>query len=269
MSQSESTKKLYEQQLKRYSDLNLNEPDEVFEKLQQIKTSKGKPLSLSFIKGVICAIIWKLRVQDPDSIILKDYRYIISNLRGKLDKQERDHNKVSGLLPSWDDIIKKREEEFKWGRMKNHLILSLYTYIAPRRIKDYVLLRVVKTIKQADDSNLNYYVTSEKNFVFNNYKTSKTLHQQIIKVPDVLDAIIMNYVVENHIIIGGSLLSFKSYLQMNYLLKKLVGCGIDNIRHSYVNNEYKIFNIPKNEFMEKMANDMGHSLETNLRYRKF
>ena len=264
-----STVKLYRGQLRKYGHLDFNNPREVMKKLSEATNTRGRPLSPSYIKGIISAIVWKIRQDDKDNPILDDYRHIIAHIRGKIERESRTNKKVSGHLPDWEDIVRKRDEEYRAGRLKNHLILSLYTYTPPRRILDYLMLKIVRTPNEANDVTYNYYITSKKSFVYNVYKTAKKYKQQIIKAPPTLHKIITNYVTTNGIKNGELLLGFRNYLQLNYLLKKLLGCGVDNIRHSYINHAYKNFNIPTNEFMSDLAEKMGHSVETNLMYRKF
>lgn len=268
--QSKTTIDMYKHHLSKYGGLDYTHPHELLETLLITKKKYGdKSLSLAYVKNIICAIVWKIRQENQKSPLLREYQYIISNLRGKLERRERDHKNVEGKLPKWEMITKKREEEYKAGNLKNHLILSLYSYIPPRRIKDYILLKVVQTPQQTKNEEFNYYVTSKKLLIFNAYKTAKTFKQQTETVPDELHKIIMNYIKINKIKNGDLLLGFTNYLQLNYLLKKLLGCGIDNLRHSYINHSYEHFNIPTNEYMENLAAKMSHSLTTHLRYRKF
>lgn len=263
MTQATSTIEKYKYYLEKYKDVDMNDPEEAVETLKQ------RDLSLSYIKCILSAFIWKIRQEDPKNPILKQYRYIISSLRGQLERKERDPTDVHGIIPKWESIIKKRQSEWKEGHYKNHLILSLYTYIPPRRLKDYVLLKVVNTPKEASDKEFNYYITTQKSLVFNNYKTARTYNQQVEEVPDVLHEIIMAYCKDNDIESGDLLLGFHDILQMNYILKTLIGCSVDNIRHSYVNNQYEQYNMPSSEFIEKMASKMGHGVATNMRYRKY
>lgn len=265
-----STVKIYDFLLKKYAHLKIQEPREAMKQLEKATTPSGRQLSPSYIKGILSSIIWKIRQEDPENPILEEYRYIIAHIRGQLEREARGHKKISGYIPPWEEIIKIREDELKKGNMKNHLILSLYTYNPPRRILDYVMLKIAKDPAYTQDERYNYYVLSKKIFIFNVYKTAKTHKQQIIEVPKVLSDIIYNYIKSNHEISNGDLLlGFHSYLQLNYVLKKLLGCGVDNVRHSYTNYAYKEFNIPTNEYMSDLAYKMGHNVETNLLYRKF
>jgi hypothetical protein len=267
---SESTLQLYKYQLARHSNLDFANPREVVRVLTATKRKDGKEnLSLSYIKGIISAIIWKLRQENKDDPLLEDYRNILSNIRGRAERDERNHNKIVGHLPDWKKIVSVRDQLKKNGLMKEHLILSLYTYISPRRILDYIVMCVVEYPEQAKDLTKNYYVTSERQFIFNVYKTAKTYKQKIVEAPEALHKIIVNYIKTHGINNGDLLLNFRNYHQINYMLKKLIGCGIDNLRHSYINNFYEGYKMPDSGVIEKLASDMGHSVTTNLRYRKY
>jgi hypothetical protein len=266
--QSKTTEQVYEYNLGKYPNLNYSEPNNVLSILWQTKKKNGNGnISISSIKIVLCAIVWKLRkTEAPDSLI-KQYSNIIHELMTDTDINEKNHEYTHGYIPKWSDIIKHREEE-KNNNPKNHLILSLYTYNPPRRLKDYVLLKFVDTLADMTDIKFNYYYSITRKFIFNSYKTSKSYNQQIVDVPAVLSDIIDKYITIFKINSGELLLGYNNYLQMNYKLKRLLGCSIDNVRHSFINNEYETYNIPPSDKMEKMASMMGHSLTTHLRYRK-
>lgn len=263
-----SSVRMYQYYLRKFANLDTRQPRDVMKRLSEMTSNRGKPLSLNYIKGIISAIIWKLRQEDKDDPILEEYRYLISHIRGKLEREERTNKKTSGYIPKWEEITAKRDAEGRAGRLKNHLVLSLYTYNPPRRILDYIMLKIAKTPQDAKDTRYNYYIINKKMFVFNVFKTAKSIGQQVIEVPQNLSKIINNYISVKKLRVGDLLLGFRNYLQLNYLLKKLLGCGVDNIRHSHTNYAYKEFNIPTNEYMSNLAYKMGHSVETNLLYRK-
>lgn len=251
-----STTEQYQYWLKKYPDLPIDNPAKTYKQLKALNKSP------SYVKVLLCAIIWKIKQDDPQSPLIEDYRTYLQLVRGISEKKERDNKSYSGVIPKWDEVIKIRNKL----KGKDHLILSLYTYIAPRRLKDMVLLKFVED--EPDDTKFNYYVSNKKVFVFNVYKTAKTFHRQEIKAPVALQRIIEDYVKDNDIKSGDSLLGITKYLQLNYKLKKLIGCSVDNLRHSYINYAYSKYDMPKSAKLENTATKMGHSLTTHLRYRK-
>ena len=264
----DSTKKMYNMQLKKYSYLDITNPEQTFDNLQAVRKKDDKCLSNQYIKSILCSIIYKIKEKDPKSPLLRSYRYMVGHLRSQQEKKDRNNNFYGGYIPSWKNIIEKREN-LKNTNDRDYLLLSLYTYVAPRRLKDFMYMKFVNTPNEADDNNFNYYIASKKIFIFNVYKTQKTYKQQIIKVPHELHKIIIKFVKDNSINDNDFLLPIRSQQLMTYHLKKLVGSSIDGIRHSYINNEYKKFNMPSSKFIEDLSHNMGHSVETNLRYRKF
>lgn len=254
---SDATITLYEKHLNRYPDLDLSKPKDVYNHLINLKHN-DKPLSPSTIKITICAIIWKLRKNKQPEELIEMYQSYNDKLILKTMKNDRDNTKTHGVIPLWKDIIKKRDSL----KGIDKVLLSVYTFIPPRRLNDFELLKIVH--KQPKDDDFNYYVLSSKSFVFNNYKTKSTFKQQIIKAPAKLHNIINDYVKENNIEDDTLLFDFKIYLR----LKKLIGCSVDNLRHSFINNKYKRLTI-NSKTMEDMAYKMGHNLTTHLRYRKF
>lgn len=264
MTQANSTIKMYEYFINKYKELDFNKPEKVLLKLAKLKNKKGDDMSVSCIKVILSAIVWSLK-QDPNTKkeTLAKYTSYIKDLKNIACDEERDHTKVSGVIPIWDDVINIRHELLEKKDLKNHLIISLYTYIPPRRLKDYVMLKIAKNESNMKDKEYNYYDMDKKNLVFNNYKTQKQYKQQIIDIPEELATIIDNYINTRNLKAGDLLLEYKDYHQLLYTLKKLVGCGVDNIRHSFVNKE-----MEKMPDLEKNAEMMGHSLQTHMNYKK-
>jgi len=233
---------------------NIESSDDNTDLLNSIK-------NISTRKLIISAILW----QTNDEKIKDKYRRILRELKIITDIQDKNHTKIHGYIPNWNDIIKKRDMLDKCSR--DYLILSLYTYIQPRRSTDYVDMIYVDDNDECDDKH-NYYVRNTKNsFVFNNFKTVKSFHRQVIHIPNKLVDILNNYIDSNDIQIGEYILNLKDYRQLYYILKKLVGCSVDNIRHSYISHVYKN-GISDSNTIENNAYLMGHSLITHLRYRK-
>lgn len=264
MTQAKSTIKMYEYFTNKYKHLDFSKPEKILLKLVKLKNKKGEDMSVSCIKVILSSIVWSLK-QDPKTSkeTLAKYTSYIKDLKNIAGDEERDHTKVLGIIPQWDDVIKIRGELLENKELKNHLIISLYTYIPPRRLKDYVLLKIAKNENNMKDKEYNYYDISKKTLIFNNYKTQKQYNQQLINVPDELATIIDNYIDTRGLKSGELLLEYKDYHQLLYALKKLVGCGVDNIRHSFVNKE-----MEKMPDLEKNAEMMGHSVQTHMNYKK-
>ena len=65
------------------------------------------------------------------------------------------------------------------------LILYLYTYFPPRRVKDYNLMYYSnKTSEEMKDEDTEKnYITSDSKFSFNTYKTAKFYKQKVFDCP--------------------------------------------------------------------------------------
>lgn len=283
---SETTKKQYEYFLSKYPKLDIKNPEQTYHELLHTKHVRKdqteKNISLSCVKIIISAILWKLKTETntngavDNTNIIQKYKKYINDMCKLTEKKELDHARNIENVPLWSDIIKKREELLEKKKYKYHLLLSLYTYIPPRRLKDYLLMKVINAKEDIDDKkypellDFNYYAINSNQFIFNNYKTKKVFAQQIIDVPDELKNIIMNYIKFAKIkpsVRGEKLFKCKTYHALHYMLVNMLGTSIDNIRHSYVNYIYKDYNIPDSEFIEHTAENMAHSVSVHLRYR--
>lgn len=266
MTQGESTIKMYEFYINRFKNDDLDKPKEMLEKIVNMKTRKNERLSIACVKVILSAFVWKLKKENnTDKKVIEKYQEYIKELKQETAKTENDHSKIHGKIPKWEDIIKARDDEKDKGHDKNHLVLSLYTYVPPRRLKDYTYMKIANNSKDMKDVKYNYYNMKDKEFIFNVYKTAKTHKKQTENVPEELSEIINKYISSNKLKSGDLLLGFRDYHQIYYILNKIIGCGVDNIRHSFVNNEY---NAPALKKLKENAEKMGHSVETHMLYQK-
>lgn len=270
---AQSTLDKYNFFLKKFSNLDILKPNDNVKYLQSYLNKKNNHLSISTIKLIISAFIWKLKNDCPDIDeniklpVINEYKKLLATFKIETDKIEKNHSNIHGYIPEWDDIIKKRDSLKNAKNYKEYLILSLFTYIPPRRLTDYTSLKYVPNESDMGDRKFNYYVKDTSTFIFNVFKTSKSFHSQVIKSPIELSEIIETYVIMYKINNGGLLLNMHDYHQLHYILNKLLGCSVDNIRHSFISYSYKN-KIPDSDTLENNATSMAHSLSTHLRYRK-
>jgi len=219
------------------------------------------------MKGILSAIINEIKKSNPEHPILTNYRILVKDLRNVSNESEKDHKTVSGHIPNWEDVIIARDKAFNDGNLIDFVILSLYTYVPPRRLGDYGNMYACSDIKNAKDTQKNYYISGDKLFIFNAYKTSKTFKRQQINVPDELSEILDFYAEKCDLHNGDKLLPITA-AQLGKRLTHLVGCSVNNLRHSFINNRYKRYNIPDSADIEEEALSMAHSTQQHLRYRK-
>jgi hypothetical protein len=93
------------------------------------------------------------------------------------------------------NLKKLNEEEYK--KLLNLIVISLYVLQAPRRNKDFQLMKIVSNMKSvsktADYKDFNYLDLSTNKFLFYNFKTSGTYHLQEIDINKELLDLIKNY----------------------------------------------------------------------------
>lgn len=270
---SYNTIKQYIQNLRLYCyNLNLFEPYKTFIKLHhKISERKKCLISKETIKSCLNAIIWILKeTYDENQIknILDEYKSLVKHLRLSCIYDTYNQNRNNSKVPYWE-ILLKRKDENKDNDDK-YLISCLYTLIPPRRIKDYSNMYYITSKNNKKEKSKNYFCLKEKCFIFNNYKTNKTYGEQIIKINDELFKILEKYVNKYKKKNGDILLDInndKYDNKIKRLLKDSLGCGVDNLRHSFISYTYSNQLLSIQEIQE-LSNLMGHSIKTHLGYRK-
>lgn len=152
--------------------------------------------------------------------------------------------------------------------IQNYIILALLggVYIPPRRSKDYVEMK----IKNIDMENDNYISKGE--FIFNNFKTSKTYGQQKIKIPTKLKSILKKWIAINptDYLLFDSSLNNLSNVKLNQRLNKITGkkAGVNQMRKTFLSSKYANTIDTKKE-LENDFKMMGSSiLQENIYIKK-
>ena len=177
----------------------------------------------------------------------------------------------------YNESYKKYSPLFKLHSLKNKdkhnlidlIILSLYVLLPPRRLKDYALMKVKNINKDKDN-----YV-DDNNFVFQQYKTSKYYGTQIIPIPRKLKIILdawskfntSDYLIPNHKYPNQPLTISGLHTRINNIFdNKHISVNI--LRHSYI-SETVLPNVPKLTKLEKVAEEMGNSVNQQILYKKY
>jgi len=185
----------------------------------------------------------------------------------------------AALWIEWPDVVKLREKLIDnitdMSSFQDALIISLYSHLPPARA-DYAPMRVVTN--EPTDTSGNYLLvppgTQRATFIFNEYKTAKTLGQRRIAAPPPLSALIRGWLRLND---SGWFLLGENGRPMNEdLLGKRIkkiftretgrGTGINILRHSYI-TEARRGEKPLKE-QKKLADAMGHSIGMSQLYRR-
>ena len=191
----------------------------------------------------------------------------------------------------WDDVLKVRDElaaKFAtiakakmvtpdmWESALAYLLVSLYTYIPPRRNQDYQELYVVKKWTDAMPKDKNYYDLATRTFVFNKYKTAKSNGVEKIKIEsdNPLHDVIVSFLklqpgkkpAEVRLLVNADGSALTATNSVTRILNKVFGrkVGSSMLRHIYLSSKY-------GDTLEDMKSDsaaMGHSLNMQREYIK-
>lgn len=198
----------------------------------------------------------------------------------------------------WGDVEKKRgemkEEVSKFAGNKkvsnaeylnllNHLVLSLYVDVPPRRNQDYLDMKVyyagAKEKLDYVDRDYNWLLIRKKvpvQFIFNKYKTSKKYGTQKVDIPEHLAGVITAYLKHRpttpeekkdkqfHLLVGADGKHLTQPNAITRILNNVFGknVGSSMLRHIYLSHKMDISDM-KND-----ADAMGHSLTEQMKYLK-
>lgn len=298
---AKSTAANYIQVLKRYNGGEvfdnlefLKHEDLIFQKLSNYAESTQRNNLAIIISALTCVINVHLT-----------YRKAFDSYKEKLDKiLEEDKKKPKNLMTekqeknwiSMEQIKKIRDEKIKeiekynidddltraqWSNLLQALLLGLYTFISPRRNKDYMHMYVVrKPMAQfKQDIEKNYYFPKDGVFSFNAYKTSKTYGNKIINISDneplvdLIDEYLKlhpnnRYAMYPFLVnfYGEPFVDSSSINQiLNRAFKQIDGSkrvGSSMIRHIYLSDAF----ADEDKKRMKIADDMGHSIDMQRQY---
>jgi len=193
---------------------------------------------------------------------------------------------------SWEEVKKKKEElgadlpvgkkrvldAAHYNPMFQYVVLGLYTDVPPRRNLDYTNMFIVKKWNEKMPTDRNYYDTTNKKFVFNNYKTAGKYGQQIEDIPVALQDK-LNRLVKYHPLWRGTAMRGAVPLLvdsagerlpepngMTRVMNRIFGkrIGVSMLRHIFLTEKFGAHICGLSE----TATAMGHSAGTALTYIK-
>lgn len=187
---------------------------------------------------------------------------------------EEKQKELKKIVESYGDKLNKEQ----YDTLLNYVILSLYVLESPRRNKDFQLMKIVKNYNDKLDKEFNYLDLTKKEFIFNNYKTSKKLGQVLMPINDALFEVLETYFKyhpffkklnsKNSIYLlvnydGGELGNINDITKrLNKVMDKKISSSM--IRHIYLSQKY-------GATLAEMKNDsyqMSHNLQTQKDYIK-
>lgn len=221
--------------------------------------------------------ILKEKYANSHNIWVAEYMKITNILNDRKKSNIPSEKHAKGVL-EWKKILEKRDEQ-EYGSMC-HLLLSMYTYIPPRRQEDYARLRVYfdpSYDPKKDHNHLHIYSNRyETNYIcIKDYKTAKIYDTYIdTNLPyELIDIIITSFqrfprrmlFVDNN---GDDFKDVNRFqLYSNSMLKKIFNneyITVSSLRHSFA-TYIRGLNLSMNDH-EKLALKMGHSYMKSLEY---
>jgi len=201
------------------------------------------------------------------------------------ETQEKNWMSWKQVKEKYDEIEKevdafykqKTISEAQYNTLLGYVILSLYIHQAPRRNKDYQIMKLVSEYKPDMSKEFNYLDLSKKEFIFNSYKTSTKYGTQVIKISDDLWNALVKYFKHHRIIgfkkdgrivlnendDGNWFLVYKNYKPLdkvnsitrilNKIFDKAIGSSM--LRHIFLTDKYG----DTLEKAQKDAKEMAHS----------
>ena len=187
----------------------------------------------------------------------------------KTDSQQENWITQEETKEIFNRLEKETKPIFKVGisqsdieKVQDFIIAAIYTMIPPRRLMDYTEFKI-RNINENEDNFL-----KGTTFYFNKFKTAKFGLDSFI-IPIKLKNIIRKWMTIQD---SDYLLSARgrkiSTPQLNLRMHRIFGkkISVNALRHSFLSEMYK--DMPALQQMEKVAEEMGHSVSTALEYVK-
>jgi len=267
----------------------LKDTNKILDKLKDYKENTKRNYLISIV-GALSVL-----PKPADKKLHKQYHDLMINKAVEI-KENTNANEMTEQQEknwiSWEQVLKRYDEltndvktfiknktltEQQYNTLLYWVILSLYVKHKVKRNKDYQLLYVVKKYIPELDKDKNYYDITDKEMIFNNYKTVKTYGQVREKVsPELVD--ILNAYLKHHPLYntkiekpipllvhkdGSPLDKVNSMTRiLNKIFDKNIGSSM--LRHIMLTDKY-------GNMIEEQKKDsigMGHSLETQKEYIK-
>jgi hypothetical protein len=150
-------------------------------------------------------------------------------------------------------------------KIMDYVVLSLYVLVPPRRLLDYTAFKV-RNVDPEKDNHL-----EKGKLVFVRYKTAKSYGRQEVPAPLKLVRIIRAWsrLHESDWLLHDSKGNPLTAPRLTQILNRIFGrrVSVNILRHSYV-TEKILPDVPKLRELEAEAQAMGHSLQTQMVYRR-
>jgi hypothetical protein len=204
-------------------------------------------------------------------------------------KEELDDVRMNGLQDEnkvnikWLDVLKKRQE-LEDSNSDYTLLLSIYSLIPPRRVKDYFRMKI-NPDNDYKEKELNYIEMKRKKgtIVIKDYKTSKQYGDYKITIPQDLFEVIKESIKQNpreYLFENSKDEAYEDDLQglssftkricrdLEIIFEKKV--TVNTLRHSYITYHLSLYknNMITMKELKAGALAVGHNLEEHMRYEE-
>tara|TARA_R110002051_G_scaffold36286_1_gene79046 strand:- start:499 stop:1473 length:975 start_codon:yes stop_codon:yes gene_type:complete len=250
--------KLYGDNIEKLKLKFVDNPNDIVEKFKTTDYSKNTLYStINMINKLIIML-------DAPLILKKRWADKVKELTTERDNNLLDNQKSKTENVNWIEYgLLKRKMEDKYKRVisnldikpndfRNFLILSLYCFMPPARLGNYLHCKVIRENTTDLPSTHNYIIIKNLDtlptfyFVFNKYKTAKTLGTQMNKIEDdnlseLLKIYFTKYNTDNEYFLTCKGIELSPPTLTNILKKESHAvCGkylsVDLLRHIYISH---------------------------------
>lgn len=292
---SDSSIKVYLRNLKKlnkdegFKNFNFLKDADVIQRRLEIYKENTK-------RNFLISIVSVLSLSDKPVVKkLHDKYYNLMMKKNEQINKEVDPNELTEVQDknwiSWGDVKKQYAElekkvddfykekhisEAQYNILLSYVILSLYVHQAPRRNKDYQIMKLTNNYNASLSKEYNWLDLSKKEFIFNSYKTSSKYGIQRIAIGDELWKVLLKYFKHHKLTSfrkgiptlnendnddwflihkdGSPLDKVNSITRiLNKIFNKAIGSSM--LRHIFLTDKYG--GVLENQ--KKDANDMAHS----------
>ncbi len=226
-------------------------------------------------RSALAAVLRNLLTFEQEA---KTYSAAVTAGRAVIQK-EVGENELRGAAKDnfmpWDDLVAAACQA-PMGSTDSALMCT-YTFMPPRRLLDYSLMRVVhSTEPETLPTTHNYLVVKDgipDRFVFNRYKTETSFGQQVISIERHLVRVLKAYLEQHPCREGAPLFPHRtgrSHANFSRVVSDVFrrhtgrSISVDILRHAYITMYLK--DRPTINEKAELARQMAHSLKTQSEY---
>lgn len=247
-------------------------PTKILQSLSDIPSSKRKTMLAALVallgKESKSGEVYRIQmIKDADQYNAEQRK------QKKSDTQKDNWISQQDVMKIYHDLERDTKHLFSKPNLKmselqqlqDYIILSVYTLIPPRRLMDYTMFKIRNVNPETDN-----YMKGNK-FIFNSYKTKNKYGKQEVSIPVRLRNIIQKWARKhtNDYLLFSEKGTPLPQSRLTQKLNKIFGknISVNMLRHIFITDNV-LDATPALQHLEKVAEDMGHSVETQQLYKK-